>query len=135
MGRREPRREEEALMAWDRTGTPGRRRTELDARWYRSTRPRILRRDRYRCKWGLVQEGPELGARLYECQIRANQVDHIGDRNDNSDANLRSLCESHHQTRTGWQGNQASQRAHRDRKAQRNRPEEPHPGGATRPRT
>lgn len=120
-------------MAWGSTGTPGRRRAQLDSEWYTRTRKRILRRDGYRCKYGLVQEGPEVSFRYGSCPVRANQVDHIQGHEDRDD-NLRSLCEGHHRIRTSWQGGVASQRAYKARQALRYREPEPHPGGATRPR-
>jgi 5-methylcytosine-specific restriction protein A len=65
-----------------------RRRSELPADWARIRR-RVLKRDFGLC---VMCGGP------------ANQVDHIGDRDNHSDDNLRSLCTPHHQSRTSAQG-------------------------------
>lgn len=81
-------------------------------------RRRVLRRDRYRCQHVRYDTGRKCGA-------RANQVDHIDDRNDHRDANLQSLCEWHHNEKSGRQGGLASQAARRRRER---KPEYRHPG-------
>lgn len=58
------------------------RRRTLPRGWSSNIQPRILRRDGHRC------QAPEHDPR---CDGRATEVDHIGDRLDHSDANLRSL--------------------------------------------
>jgi len=57
------------------------------------------------------------------CGKPANQVDHIRDPHDHSDANLQALCETHHRRKSSAEGNAA----HRPRPS-RLRPPEPHPG-------
>lgn len=89
------------------------RRAELPTDWDSAVRPRILARDGYQCAW---LDG---GVR---CTQRATDVDHIGDKNDHSDANLRAICRWHHGKRTAQQGNAA-----RKRVSEKRRPE-PHPG-------
>ncbi|TAL42993.1 MAG: HNH endonuclease [Salinibacterium sp.] len=57
--------------------------------------------------------------RLVGCTMIATEVDHIGDRDDHSEDNLRSACKACHQKRTYMQT-----LGH----APRRRPSEPHPG-------
>ena len=79
------------------------------------TRARILKRDGYACTW-------DTGG--IRCGAPATDVDHIGDPNDHSEANLRSLCVPHHRFRSSQQGGRAAAA----RQARRRRPPEPHPG-------
>ena len=55
-------------------------------------RLRVLRRDKVLCQLGLVG-----------CTGVATEVDHIGDRNDHSLANLRSVCSACHKQHTQLQ--------------------------------
>ena len=82
------------------------RRDSLPPGWH-AIRRRILARDHHRCVL---------------CGAPASEVDHVGDRHDHSDANLRSLCTPHHARRSSAQGN-AARWAVRAR-----RPPEQHPG-------
>jgi 5-methylcytosine-specific restriction enzyme A len=86
------------------------RRASLPANW-RTIRRQILDRDEWQCT------DVTTGQR---CTERATEVDHIGDRDDHSPANLRALCTPHHRSRSGRQGAAARPRA--------SRPSEPHPG-------
>lgn len=61
-------------------------------------RARILDRDGHRCTW--VEDGQR-------CVAVATEVDHVNDREDHGDGNLRSLCEPHHAQRTAAQANEA----------------------------
>ncbi|MET9729245.1 HNH endonuclease [Streptomyces sp. NPDC006458] len=89
------------------------RRAELPPDWYTRIRPFVLTRDQYRCQWF------ENGTR---CARPANQVDHIGDRDDHRPENLQALCEDCHARKSSRQGNEA-------RWAVRmTRPRERHPG-------
>lgn len=93
--------------AWERTRTPAR---TLPADW-RRIRARVLARDRHRC---------------VDCGAREQlEVDHIGNRDDHSVANLRTLCARCHRRRTAQQ----AARARWSRPETRaRRPPEPHPG-------
>jgi 5-methylcytosine-specific restriction enzyme A len=78
-------------------------------------RRRILARDGHQCTW--TTDG-------IRCIAVATDVDHIGDPNDHSDDNLRSLCGSHHRRRSSSQG----ARAWHAKRKPRQRPVEQHPG-------
>lgn len=78
-------------------------------------RRRILKRDGYQCVWDTA---------AYPCGQSATDVDHIGDPNDHTDQNLRSLCSPHHRRRSASQGGTAAQA----KRAPRKRPAERHPG-------
>lgn len=80
-----------------------------------SIRKRILQRDGYACTW--TNQGLRCGA-------PATDVDHIVNNDDDSDANLRALCSSHHRTKTSGEGGRAAQA----KRIPRNRPQEKHPG-------
>ncbi|MER7794892.1 HNH endonuclease [Streptomyces sp. NPDC097640] len=96
----------------------GRRSAPLPKGWAR-IRQRILRRDGWVCQWPVATGGL--------CGEPANQVDHkVGAAQDvdcHSDSNLWSLCEWHHNRKTGAE---ASAVAHA--KPPRRRPAEDHPG-------
>jgi hypothetical protein len=53
----------------------------LPGNWRRTIRPRILARDHHLCR-----------IRLPGCTHDATDVDHIGDPDDHSDANLQAAC-------------------------------------------
>ena len=93
---------------------PTDRKATLPADWEQRRATR-LRRDRHRCQHIRYDTGKR-------CGDRANQVDHIGDRNDHSLENLQSLCEYHHMQKTGSQGGTAAARARAQRQKQK------HPG-------
>jgi 5-methylcytosine-specific restriction protein A len=88
------------------------RKAELPPDWA-AIRARILARDGRQCT-----ERDE-GVR---CVQAATDVDHIGDKHDHRDENLRALCDWHHKKRSSAQGNAA-----RVRIPERRRPER-HPG-------
>lgn len=73
------------------------RRETLPANWYTEIRPAVLERDKYRCRIGF--EGL--------CVVDANQVDHIGDRDDHRLEMLRAACEPCHRRRSSQQGRAA----------------------------
>lgn len=100
-------------MAWSTSN----RRSTLPWNWYTEIRPRILARDRHRCRHVREDTGTE-------CGDYANQVDHIDQRRnwDHSDGNLQSLCEYHHRIKSSQEGGRAA--AERRKAAARRR----HPG-------
>lgn len=65
-------------------------------------RLRILARDRHSCRHVRYDTGAP-------CGRRANEVDHIDDRNDHRDENLQALCHWHHLRKSGRQGGLAAQ--------------------------
>ncbi|GGX02003.1 hypothetical protein GCM10010353_17040 [Streptomyces chryseus] len=89
------------------------RRDELPADWYTAIRPFVLKRDEYRCRW---REASRV------CGHHANQVDHIGNRDDHQPENLQALCQHHHAIKSSREGNAA-----RWRETARRAPER-HPG-------
>lgn len=93
------------------------RREGLPPDWARIRR-RILKRDEGRCTH------TEYGDR---CPLPATDVDHIKPGNDHRDANLRSLCDGHHKTKSGREGAKAANAARR-RNRQKFRRTERHPG-------
>ena len=99
-------------MAWEGSN----RRSELPPDWAK-IRARILKRDGGRCTWKLPS-----GAR---CPRGARDVDHVNQsrNDDHSDANLQSLCPTHHAQKTSKEGF-AGRRKGRGPK----RPPEKHPG-------
>lgn len=85
---------------------------------WKTTRIRILARDRHLCQWRLNQG---------ICGAPANEVDHITPAwrgGSDEDANLRSLCTGHHKRKSAGEGGQAAQA----KRIPRNRPREAHPG-------
>ncbi len=81
---------------------------------------RILARDPI-CTWGYLfeeEDGP--------CYQPSTDCDHIGDRDDHTDDNLRGLCSFHHRRRTSSQANVAQARMRRERP--KARPKARHPG-------
>lgn len=89
------------------------RRQELPPDWETVIRPRILARDGYQCRW--LDDG-------VRCTYKATDIDHIGDKHDHRDENLRALCGWHHKKRTAQQGNAARRRIPEKRRPER------HPG-------
>lgn len=89
------------------------RRATLPPNWA-AIRRIVLERDGHRCV-ELMRNGSR-------CRDKANQVDHIGDPDDHTPGNLRSLCQWHHDRKSSQQGNAA-----RTRLTSR-RPAERHPG-------
>lgn len=83
------------------------RRQTLPANWYREIRPAVIARDRS-CRW------PTPGGGVCG-DPGANQVDHIGDRDDHSLGNLQLLCEAHHRFKSAQQGGLAGGRIGRPR--------------------
>lgn len=81
-------------------------------------RMNVLRRDNFQCVH--IREDTGL-----PCGAYANQVDHIDDPNDHSHKNLQSLCEWHHNQKTGGQGGRA---AAQNRQRRSSAPREMHPG-------
>ena len=84
----------------------------------RSTRDRIMTRDRGECQLGY----------LNHCTIIATEIDHIGDRYDDSDEMLRAVCSSCHRVRTMAQSRAGSAASAARRAARRKLPQRPHPG-------
>ena len=85
---------------------------------WKARRRRILIRDGYRCTWR--HDG-------VRCEELATDVDHIRPGDDHGDANLRSLCDWHHQHKSSAEGG-AARAAARRRVDHRFRRSEPHPG-------
>lgn len=104
-------------MAW-RTST---RKETLPPDWESRIRPRILKRDGYRCT--MIRFDTE-----ERCNEPANQVDHIvpySEGGSDDDSNLASLCEHHHSVKSSAEGgNAAAAAAERRKNAHRRR----HPG-------
>lgn len=89
------------------------RKSPLPPGW-KQTRTLVLTRDGHQCTW--TEDGQR-------CPITTTlEVDHIGDPDDHTLANLRTLCGPHHHRRTGYQAYAASNQALRRRPARR------HPG-------
>lgn len=86
------------------------RRAELPDDWYTHIRPAVLTRDGYACVWA---------AKGRRCGHLATDVDHVGDRDDHSLGNLRSLCGPHHDARTSQQGNEARWQQRQQRPTER----------------
>lgn len=91
------------------------RRSRLPRNWDTDIRPRVLRRDGYRCTW--TEDGPR-------CRARATDVDHINPGDDHSLENLTSLCGPHHAIKSAREGGRAAAA----RRAEAKLPAEPHPG-------
>lgn len=69
------------------------------------------------------------GHRCVLCGAPAEEVDHVGDRDDHRIEMLRSVCKPCHGTRSGRQGATARwAKPGARQKATRRRPPEPHPG-------
>jgi 5-methylcytosine-specific restriction enzyme A len=100
------------------TGWQGSTRRATLGKEYWRARDRVMRRDGRRCQI----RTPEL------CIGEATECDHIGDRLDHSDANMRAACRPCHQDRSSRQGGQAAGQRAQARVAARRRPVERHPG-------
>ncbi len=94
------------------------RRHELPPKWA-AIRRRILRRDEHRCTVRNVYDE--------RCSEPATDVDHIRPGNDHSDSNLRSVCEWHHNRKSGREG-AAARAANWRRNDRKYRRSETHPG-------
>lgn len=94
-------------MAWSTSN----RKQQLPPGWENTIRPRILRRDRHRCRWIREDTGEP-------CNDRANQVDHVDQARswDHSDANLQSLCEYHHGRKSSAEGGRAASARRKSRR-------------------
>lgn len=90
------------------------RKQTLPVDWER-LRQACFKRDGYRCTW--IDDG-------MRCTAPATDCDHVGDRNDHSLKNLRSLCSEHHLKRTSKQAYEAKMAI----KKLGRLPEEPQPG-------
>ncbi|MGW1269675.1 HNH endonuclease [Streptomyces sp. NPDC002491] len=82
-------------MAWEGST----RRARLPKDWAR-TRRRILRRDNHACQTRF-SDGRQ-------CELPANQVDHIEAGDDHSDANLQALCSWCHAHKSAHEGGAAA---------------------------
>lgn len=95
----------EAPTAWRTTPRP---------RGWKTLRAQVLARDAHQCTW--IEDGER-------CTNEGTDADHIGDPDDHSPGNLRTLCGPHHRKRTAIQA-----RASRGPLPSRQRPTVPHPG-------
>ncbi|MGW5122983.1 HNH endonuclease [Streptomyces sp. NPDC004069] len=95
----------EGATAWRTTPRP---------RGWKALRAQVLARDDHQCTW--IDDGQR-------CTTEGTDVDHIGDPEDHSTNNLRTLCEYHHRKRTALQA-----RAARGELPSRQRPAPQHPG-------
>ena len=101
------------------------RSSRLPSNW-RVIRQRIFRRDGGRCTWAYWVEG----GRRVRCERAATEVDHIVPGDDHSDANLRSLCDEHHEEKTRAEGTAARMKKRREIHGRYRRPKEEHPAYA-----
>ncbi len=92
------------------------RRETLGPEFFRN-RARVLRRDGRMCQ-----------LRDPMCIGVATEVDHVGDRMDHREANLRAACKPCHQNRSSGQGGAAAGRVRKQIAAARKRKPEAHPG-------
>jgi 5-methylcytosine-specific restriction endonuclease McrA len=92
------------------------RRATLGPEFFRN-RNRVLKRDGRVCQ-----------LRDAMCIGLATEVDHIGNREDHSEINLRAACKPCHQNRSSSQGGVAAGRARQAQIAARKRKPESHPG-------
>lgn len=111
-------------MTWDEKSP---RRDGLP-RWWPVTVKRILKRDPVcKCPGCIKCAAPMPGMSLHGRCIRASHdVDHVDDRDNHKDTNLRGLCAPCHAKRSSDQGNAA--KAAKAAPQQFGQPAEPHPG-------
>lgn len=95
------------------------RRERLPADWQSSIRPRILKRDGYRCT-ARDQDGTR-------CEELATDVDHVRRGDIHEDWNLTSLCSWHHDRKSAKEGAAAAARK-KAANRKRFRRVETHPG-------
>lgn len=100
------------------TGWQGSTRRATLGKDYWRARDRVMRRDGRQCQI----RTPEL------CIGVATECDHVGNRLDHSDANMRAACRPCHQARSSHQGGVAEGERRRARVRARKRPPEAHPG-------
>lgn len=77
------------------------RAARLPSNWRYVIRPRILKRDGYKCQWVRNDTG-------LPCGLEANQVDHIHAGDDHRDSNLQALCAWHHKVKSSSEGGSAA---------------------------
>ncbi|MEU3318863.1 HNH endonuclease signature motif containing protein [Streptomyces sp. NPDC006785] len=96
-------------------------RTTPRPRGWKTLRAQALERDGQQCTW--IDDGER-------CPEQGTDADHIGDPEDHSLSNLRTLCGYHHRKRTAMQA-----RAARGPTPSRHRPAQAHPGLLPQPAT
>ena len=94
-----------ATAAMTRGGWQGSTRLQTLPRNWRAIRQQVLARAGYQCQHVRYDTGKR-------CTARANQCDHIGERNNHTLDNLQALCEYHHQRKSSSQGGRANARNH-----------------------
>lgn len=102
----------ESVTAWRSAPRP---------RGWKALRSQALARDAHQCTW--IEDGER-------CTSEGTDADHIGDPEDHSLDNLRTLCGHHHRKRTAIQA-----RAARGPLPSKQRPIKPHPGLLSTPKT
>jgi hypothetical protein len=93
---------------------PGAWRTTPRPQGWKTLRAAVLERDAHQCTW--IEDGQR-------CTNQGTDADHIGDPEDHSPTNLRTLCGYHHRKRTALQAVAA-----RGPIPTRQRPRPSHPG-------
>lgn len=94
--------------------SPSSWRTAPRPRGWKTLRAQTLARDAHQCTW--IEDGER-------CTSEGTDADHIGDPEDHTLDNLRTLCEYHHRKRSAIQA-----RAARGPLPSKERPTAPHPG-------
>ncbi|MBB4935663.1 hypothetical protein F4561_006572 [Lipingzhangella halophila] len=100
-------------MPWQESPTAWR--TTPRPQGWKALRAQALDRDDHQCTW-VDEEGSR-------CTAQGTDADHIGDAQDHSIDNIRTLCRTHHRKRTALQA-----RAARGQQPKRKRDSETHPG-------